>query len=249
MCSALASAIEFGVDHHHAAPGGGVDVDVVDADARPAHDDELVTGLEYVGRDPGRAAHDQGLRAAYGIEQLVGIEPEPHVDLEAGAAQCLEAALGQLLGDEDPRHGVEARRHRYVPQTVSVAEELRDPLDALDEVVVAEGEREAGVAGAPNASPGTMATLASSSSTSQNSSDVAGVRPPRSRGRARRTGSGRRRPRGEGIRRPGWRPASRASAAPRAVRISVTASRSPLTAAARRAGQRCSRSTSGATGG
>ena len=54
-------------------------------------------------------------RTVDGIEQLVGVQPEPHVDVEAGAAHRLEAALGQLLGDEDPR-GIEAGRSPVRPQ-------------------------------------------------------------------------------------------------------------------------------------
>jgi len=36
------------VDHHHAALGGGVDVDVVEPDAGPAHHDEVGRRLEHL---------------------------------------------------------------------------------------------------------------------------------------------------------------------------------------------------------
>ena len=38
------------------------------------------------------------------VEQLVGGQPEPHVDLVAGGAQAVEPAVGDLFGDQDARH-------------------------------------------------------------------------------------------------------------------------------------------------
>ena len=92
------------VHHHHAAPGGRLDVDVVDADPGATDDDELVAGGEHVGGDLGRAADHERRGAAHGVEQLVGREPEPHVDLEPGRAHRLEPAVGEPLGDEDALH-------------------------------------------------------------------------------------------------------------------------------------------------
>ena len=37
-----------GVDDHHAAPGGGVDVDVVEPDAGPADDDQVGAGGQHL---------------------------------------------------------------------------------------------------------------------------------------------------------------------------------------------------------
>ena len=83
-----------------------------------------------------------------------------------------------------------------VPAPGAQAQQLGDAADALDEVVVAQRERQAHVAGAPNASPGTSATLASFRITSPSSSVVVGSRARRSSGRARprTTGSSRTRP-------------------------------------------------------
>ena len=42
VCSAVVRMFDCGAfDHHHALHGGGVDVDVVEADAGSAHDDEV----------------------------------------------------------------------------------------------------------------------------------------------------------------------------------------------------------------
>ena len=59
-----------GVDHHHAAVGGGLDVDVVEADAGPADDDEVGAGGEHLGGDVGGGADDQGVGALDRLEQL-----------------------------------------------------------------------------------------------------------------------------------------------------------------------------------
>ena len=67
-------------------------------------------GFEHLGRDLGRAADHERRRAPHRVEQLLGREPEPHVDLEAGAAHGLEPALGELLGDQHAVHRAEARR-------------------------------------------------------------------------------------------------------------------------------------------
>ena len=135
------------VDDHHAAARWRRDVDVVDPDAGPADDHQVVTGFEHLGGDlRGAADHERG-RAAHRFEQFVGREPEPDVDVEAGAAHGVEAAVGEPFGDEHPLHG-EARRRprrRHVAER-SVPEELRDALDPFDERVVAERERQPRVA-------------------------------------------------------------------------------------------------------
>ena len=38
------------------------------------------------------------------VEQLVGGQPELHVDLVAGGAEAVEAPVGDLFGDQDASH-------------------------------------------------------------------------------------------------------------------------------------------------
>ena len=64
------------VDHHHAAARGGVDVDVVEADAGPADHHQLVGGLEHLGGDLRGRADDQRVRADDAGEQVVGRQIE-----------------------------------------------------------------------------------------------------------------------------------------------------------------------------
>ena len=111
VCSAADSTLDCGrVHHHHAAARGRLDVDVVEADAGPADDDELVGRFEHLGGDLRRAADDQRRRAAHRVEERLGCEPETDVDLESGAAHGLEPALGELFADQHALHRVEARR-------------------------------------------------------------------------------------------------------------------------------------------
>ena len=102
------------VDDHHAAAGGRVDVDVVEADAGPADDEQVGAGGEHLGGDRGGGADDQGVGADDGVEQLVGRQAGPHVDLVAGRPQAVEPAVGDLFGDEDAGHGRHAYRRRSV---------------------------------------------------------------------------------------------------------------------------------------
>ena len=76
---------------------------------------------------------------------------------------------------------VPANRRHPARGRPSSAEQLGDPRRALEQVVVAEGVREAQVAGAPNASPGTTATSASSRINAASSAEVSAVRPSISR--------------------------------------------------------------------
>ena len=50
-----------GVDHHHPALGGRGHVDVVEADAGPAHHHQVGAGREHLGGDRGGRADDQGV--------------------------------------------------------------------------------------------------------------------------------------------------------------------------------------------
>ncbi len=92
------------VDHHHAPLGGRVDVDVVEADAGPAHHHQVRAGLQHLAGHLGGGADDEGGRPVHDVDQLVGVEPEPDIDHVAGVTEPLEPAVGDLLGHEDARH-------------------------------------------------------------------------------------------------------------------------------------------------
>ena len=62
-------------------------------------------GGQHVGGDRGGRADDQGVGARHGLDQLLRGQVELEVDLVAGGAEAVEAAVGDLLGDEDARHG------------------------------------------------------------------------------------------------------------------------------------------------
>ena len=92
------------VDHHHAPAGGRLDVDVVEADARPAHHHQLGRGVQDVGRDLRGRADDEGVRVLDRLEQLLRGEPEPDVHVVAGRPQAVQSVVGDLFGDEHPGH-------------------------------------------------------------------------------------------------------------------------------------------------
>ena len=90
--------------------GACVEVDVVQADAEPAHRDEPGSGREQGPVDAGAVAHDQrpgrsgGGRDARGVRVQIGIV----VDVEAGA-QGIDGTLVHELGDDDVGHQSVAR--------------------------------------------------------------------------------------------------------------------------------------------
>ncbi len=93
-----------GVDDHDPPPGGRLDVDVVEPDARPSDHDEVAARLEDLLGDVGLGADHEGVRPLDGLEQGFGGELELHVDRVPGVAHPGQPAIGQLLGDEDPCH-------------------------------------------------------------------------------------------------------------------------------------------------
>ena len=94
-----------GVHHHHALGGGGLGVDVVEPDPGPPDHHEVLAGGQHVGGDGGGRPDDQRVRPRHGLEELLRGEVELEVDLVAGGAEPIEPAVGDLLGDQDPRHG------------------------------------------------------------------------------------------------------------------------------------------------
>ena len=93
-----------GVDPQDTELGGPSDVDVVEADAGPADDDQVGPGLEHLGGDRGGRADDEGMGPHDGPEELLRAQAELDVDLVAGGSQLVEARLGDLLGNEDSCH-------------------------------------------------------------------------------------------------------------------------------------------------
>ncbi len=94
------------VHHHDAARGGARHVDVVDADPRAPDHAQLLGGVDHLGGHLGAAADHQAVGVADRLEQLVGSQARPVVDLEAGRPlEDLEALGGELVADEDLGHG------------------------------------------------------------------------------------------------------------------------------------------------
>ncbi len=102
MCSA--ALIDVGlrrVHDHHAAACGGLDVDVVDADAGARDHLQVGRGLEDLGGHLGRAPDDErvvrgDLPARSPLREILA-----HVDLERSSEQ-IQARFGEFLGDQDP---------------------------------------------------------------------------------------------------------------------------------------------------
>ena len=72
-----------GVDHQHAALGGGVHVDVVQADAGAGDDLELGGRRQHLGVDGGGRPHQQRVGLGHRSQQLlpVGTVHPAHLDL------------------------------------------------------------------------------------------------------------------------------------------------------------------------
>jgi len=98
--------VALGRVHHHDAPGGGRgDVDVVDADARPADHLQLLGPGDHVRRDLGAAADHQALDVGDEFEQFVGADPGALDHLEPGRLlEHLDALRRKRIRYEDLRH-------------------------------------------------------------------------------------------------------------------------------------------------
>ena len=150
------------VHHHDAAPGGRFDVDVVEADAGPADDDELVGRLEDLGGDLGGAADHQRRRAADRVEQLARARARDGRRPRGPAARMASSPLSascsltrtRFIGFiTDEAIAAASRRRGYSrsgrgPERLrrSAREQLGDALHAVDQRVVGEGEAQARVA-------------------------------------------------------------------------------------------------------
>ena len=87
------------VDHQHAARGGGVDVDVVQADAGARDDLELGRGGEHLGVDGGRRAHQQRVGLGHGGQQLFSVRAVDPADFYL-VTEGGDGRLGQFVGDQ-----------------------------------------------------------------------------------------------------------------------------------------------------
>ena len=112
------------VDHHHATARRRLDIDVVEADAGSADDEQLIGVLEHLGGDLCGRADDESLRATDVVQQRVEIEL--HIDLVAGRAEAVEATFGDFFGDKDPGHP----HHRYRREPW-IRKELNDLFTSL----------------------------------------------------------------------------------------------------------------------
>ena len=101
VCSAAAMVLPVGaLTTVMPGPRRRLEVDVVDADAGPADDDEPRPGGDQRGVDLDLAADDERVVVGDDRAQLVAAQPDALVDLVV-AAEELDALGGEGLGDED----------------------------------------------------------------------------------------------------------------------------------------------------
>ena len=87
------------VDHKHAASGGGVHVDVVQAHAGARDDLELGRGRENLGVDGGGRAHQQRIGFRHGGQQLLSVRAVDPADLYL-VAKGGDGRFSQFVGDQ-----------------------------------------------------------------------------------------------------------------------------------------------------
>ena len=97
------------IDHQHAGPGRGIDIDVVDASASATDDFEAAAGVDDPRIDSGFAANDQGVIVRDPADQRRRALLQLHVDLSV-LAQPVDPRFGDRVGNENARHVVQATR-------------------------------------------------------------------------------------------------------------------------------------------
>jgi hypothetical protein len=85
------------VDNDDAAPGGGVNVNIIHADTGPADDLELIAGGDDSGCNLGLAAYQQGFVITDDGSQLVWFQARADVNLGV-LAQHLQACFRDGIG-------------------------------------------------------------------------------------------------------------------------------------------------------
>ena len=91
------------VGHDDPALGCGVDVDVVNADARATDRPQALGPLDQAGVELGGRPDEDGVELANPLLELAVVPVDPELDVEAGVAQELDAGVPDLLLDEYAR--------------------------------------------------------------------------------------------------------------------------------------------------
>src|SRR5262245_20358137 len=97
------------VHDDHAALGGGVDVDRVDAGAGATDDLEPAARLDRGARHLGGAADDEALVLTDPRDQVALAQRAAHLDIETVLAKRVDADRLQTVGDENPLHDFSAK--------------------------------------------------------------------------------------------------------------------------------------------
>src|ERR1700722_17186804 len=92
---------ERGVHHDHAASGRSWNIDIVDADARAAHDFQLHRAFEQLGCDLGVGANGEPVIVANDLGELLLFETRFDVDLDAALLEDRDGGGGKLIGNEN----------------------------------------------------------------------------------------------------------------------------------------------------
>ena len=98
----LGCAVDVGggrIDHENAAGRGGVDVDVVQADAGAGHDLEFRAGVEHFGVDGGGRAHQQRVGVGHRGQQLFAVGSVDPADLDL-VPERSDGGFGEFVGDQ-----------------------------------------------------------------------------------------------------------------------------------------------------
>ena len=111
-----------GVDHQHAARGGGVDVDVVQADARAGDDLQLGGRGQHLGVDGGRRAHQQRVGVGHRGQQLLPVGAVDPADFDL-VTEGGDGRFGEFVGDQynGQAHAASLMGCNWVPEGRSAA--------------------------------------------------------------------------------------------------------------------------------
>jgi hypothetical protein len=90
------------IHDHDAGRRGRLDVDVVEADARPSDDLELRCGRDRLGVDLRRRSHEDRVRVGEAGEQRGPVGPVDVADLEVGP-QGVDGGGREFFGDQHDR--------------------------------------------------------------------------------------------------------------------------------------------------